>query len=339
MALFGRIWTTFSPFKSSPFSNPKNENKRRHTLEPLTPSSRKRPRIFDQDESEAARTSKKRKLLEQEDASAIKLEPHDSPLIADTRRFLTPIALIQNFILEDGSPDSSKPEVSCLRDGLSSPTPSDVLESVERHGDYGPMSADEQYDSLEKDEDAVEYSEISTDATTNTSMGDDTNEATILDESTLDAKDTRIKVATGLYSMPRLHEMEQERARRKRNAERLIGWSVADKALSYKIAMRGLEPLIPANWHCEFPVLMPKLFSRGAQQAFIDVTGRHQHRSDEFWAMRYLTKVMELGPRVRDRLRSNLLPEKIMKQVFEDYIFWSLRDADVLKKKGAPTYD
>ncbi|KAI9660227.1 MAG: hypothetical protein M1831_003534 [Alyxoria varia] len=364
MTLFGRIWTTFSPFKSSPFPNPKPANGGRRTLEPLTPSSRKRRNDFDEEEPEAATTSKKRRLLEQDEVPLIKLEPRDSPLIAKTKRSLTPAGLIKKLVLKEGSPGSVTPDLFGSKDGSSSSPPSNVLESVERDGNYyhDPMTTDEQSDSPEDDDDdVVQYSDVGSDETLNSSMKDgsdgysiassngtsqdepssllpaeedDTNEATILDESTLDAKDTKIKVATGLYNTPRLHVMEQERARRKRNAERLTGWSAADKALSYKIAMRGLEPLIPANWHCEFPVFMPKLFARGAQKAFIDVSGRHRHRTDDFWAMRYLTKLMELGPRVRDKLRADLPPEKIMKRVFEDYIFWSLRDADVVTRKG-----
>ena len=44
----------------------------------------------------------------------------------------------------------------------------------------------------------------------------------------------------------------------------------AEAALFNRLAMRSFEPLIPAEWHPDFPTLPPVLYAREAEDEFIN---------------------------------------------------------------------
>ncbi|KAL2011576.1 hypothetical protein VTN00DRAFT_4294 [Thermoascus crustaceus] len=113
-------------------------------------------------------------------------------------------------------------------------------------------------------------------------------------------------------------------------------WAEAEKDLYFRLAMRGFEPLVPNNWHLDFPTLPETLFAlQGDPEPLI------QALSDkEFRAIRFLGDLFSLGSRVRDRKSTPLGPESIIERTVKRYLGWALRDANMHNRPNAiPVYD
>lgn len=59
------------------------------------------------------------------------------------------------------------------------------------------------------------------------------------------------------------YDFSIERAKRWADAVKLPKgqWAEAEKDLFFRLAMRGFEPLLPSNWHLDFPTLPDSLFA------------------------------------------------------------------------------
>ena len=56
------------------------------------------------------------------------------------------------------------------------------------------------------------------------------------------------------------------------------GWHKDEVALFRKLSMRGLEPLLPANWAHEFPTFPSELFSRKFEETFVNARSGEEFR-------------------------------------------------------------
>ncbi|KAJ9253840.1 hypothetical protein DTO207G8_3972 [Paecilomyces variotii] len=102
-------------------------------------------------------------------------------------------------------------------------------------------------------------------------------------------------------------------------------WAEAEADLFFRLSMRGFEPIIPGNWHLDFPTLPGSLFAvdDGPEPLIQALNG------SEFHAIKYLGDLLSLGCRVRDRMSMNLRPEPAIKRTIKKYIDWAARDANL----------
>ncbi|KAJ9300700.1 hypothetical protein DTO271G3_1864 [Paecilomyces variotii] len=118
-----------------------------------------------------------------------------------------------------------------------------------------------------------------------------------------------------------------ERAKRWADAVKLPPgpWAEAEEDLFFRLSMRGFEPIIPGNWHLDFPTLPGSLFAvdDGPAPLIQALNG------SEFHAIKYLGDLLSLGCRVRDRISMNLRPEPPIKRTIKKYIDWAARDANL----------
>lgn len=87
-----------------------------------------------------------------------------------------------------------------------------------------------------------------------------------------DANEETMVVDDGTYmDQQKLINIEEERRRRDQQGRQLraAGWSEDAVFLFQKLGMRGLEPLLPADWICDFETLPGGLFTEKLDQAFI----------------------------------------------------------------------
>jgi hypothetical protein len=101
-------------------------------------------------------------------------------------------------------------------------------------------------------------------------------------------------------------------------------WAEAEKDLFYRLAFRGFEPLVPANWANDFKTLPSSLFSTdGGDPPLIQ-----SHLQREFRGIHALRSLFSMGMIIRDRAlsRRKLRPEPVLRRTVRKYISWALAD-------------
>ena len=101
-------------------------------------------------------------------------------------------------------------------------------------------------------------------------------------------------------------------------------WAEAEKDLFYRLAFRGFEPLVPANWANDFKTLPSSLFSvDGGDPPLIQ-----SHLQREFRGIHALHRLFSMGMIIRDRAlsRHKLRPEPILRRTVRNYLSWALAD-------------
>jgi hypothetical protein len=101
-------------------------------------------------------------------------------------------------------------------------------------------------------------------------------------------------------------------------------WAEAEKDLFYRLAFRGFEPLVPANWANDFKTLPSSLFSNDGD----DPPLIQSHLQREFRGIHGLRSLFSMGTIIRDRAlsRRKLRPEPILRRTVKKYISWALAD-------------
>lgn len=132
-------------------------------------------------------------------------------------------------------------------------------------------------------------------------------------------------------------------------------WAEAEQDLYFRLAMRGFEPLVPNNWHLDFPTLPDTLFAlRDGPEPLIQALSDKEFRGKSSLqilqatylltrrnpAIKFLGDLFSLGSRVRDRKSTPLGPESIIERTVKRYLGWALRDANIHNRPNAiPVYD
>lgn len=101
-------------------------------------------------------------------------------------------------------------------------------------------------------------------------------------------------------------------------------WAEAEKDLYYRLAFRGFEPVVPANWANDFKTLPSSLFSAtGGEPPLIQC-----HLQREFRGIHALRSLFSMGTKIRDRALSGrkLRPEPVLRGTVRKYISWALAD-------------
>lgn len=102
-------------------------------------------------------------------------------------------------------------------------------------------------------------------------------------------------------------------------------WAEAEKDLFYRLAFRGFEPVVPANWANDFKTLPSSLFATdGGEPPLI-----HSHLQRDFRGIHALRSLFSMGTAIRDRAlsRHKLRPEPVLRRAVQRYIDWALADA------------
>ncbi|KAF2275549.1 uncharacterized protein EI97DRAFT_433958 [Westerdykella ornata] len=127
-------------------------------------------------------------------------------------------------------------------------------------------------------------------------------------------------------------DAELERQRRERQGQELrnAGWTEDAIFLFQKLGMRGFEPLLPATWFADFPMLPADLFTRNIDKAFV----KPSSPDVEYHAFRALDELFGLGGRVRDAVLQKApirTAEKQIRAAVLKYNKWALRDGKIDK--------
>jgi len=144
------------------------------------------------------------------------------------------------------------------------------------------------------------------------------------------ANEDTIVVDDGRYmEQSKSIDLEEERNRRAKQARELkeAGWSEDAVFLFQKLAMRGIEPLLPVDWLVDFATLPENLFTANIDKAFVrPVQGSYYH------AQRALSNLIDLGGRVRDAWHTRArvrTPAYQIKRSVEKYTAWAMKDGGV----------
>lgn len=155
--------------------------------------------------------------------------------------------------------------------------------------------------------------------------------------SDVNASDDTIVVDSAAYHTPTPRNIAADHSRRKKEVHKLSqkGWPKTDIALFQKLAERGHEPLLPSHWEKDFEALPSELFTADTEKAFIKALGKTFKRTGaEFRGRKALEALLELGPKVRDRVTSHKAPEATIRRAIEAYVKWSLADVGIAQRKG-----
>lgn len=95
--------------------------------------------------------------------------------------------------------------------------------------------------------------------------------------------------------------------------------------LIQKLHQRGYEPLFPPHWQMDFKFLPDELFDPRDLHTWFNAAKRAQ----DFHATKALHRLLQLGPRIRDKVVCRLRPDKLVKKEIETYLHWARRDADI----------
>ena len=125
------------------------------------------------------------------------------------------------------------------------------------------------------------------------------------------------------------YDFDHERARRHADAIELPPdsgyWSIGEKDLFFRLAMRGFEPLVPPNWNIDFKTLPISLFAvEDGDKPIIEPYDTRQFR-----AIHYLERLFSTGLRVRDRRIMHLRAEPVIKNALKQYMGWAMKDGGV----------
>ncbi|GAB7346803.1 hypothetical protein MBLNU459_g1901t1 [Dothideomycetes sp. NU459] len=105
------------------------------------------------------------------------------------------------------------------------------------------------------------------------------------------------------------------------------GWPADSITLIQKLHQRGYEPLLPAHWQMDFKFLPNELFSNStelSQAPFINsISGR------DFHATKALDRLLQLGPKIRDKVTCRKRPDPLVKKELREYMRWARADASI----------
>ncbi|KAK1084373.1 hypothetical protein LTR33_002708 [Friedmanniomyces endolithicus] len=111
------------------------------------------------------------------------------------------------------------------------------------------------------------------------------------------------------------------------------GWSDDHILLVQKLALRGFEPLLPRHWKWDFTYLPDALFEPPGEdeKAFIGSAHNPPDNSHHYRGMKALTKLMEMGGRVRDTFLSEgrMKPEPQTRKYVQEFLRWTNKDANL----------
>lgn len=108
-------------------------------------------------------------------------------------------------------------------------------------------------------------------------------------------------------------------------------WSKNEVWLLEKLNLRGLEPLMDATWHLDFPVLAPVLFTYDPSRTFINSASDR-----DFRARRALNTLLVVGADARDRIFRSLTPEPAIQRDILAYQKWAIQDANLQRTPHIP---
>lgn len=150
-----------------------------------------------------------------------------------------------------------------------------------------------------------------------------------------DVENHAIVVDPIAHTKPTPRVLHARRCRREAVAASLRdrGWPEADVALYRKIDMRGREPLLPGSWEKDFPGFPRVLFNFNPDRTFIKSVGSTNKKGADFRAIKALEELVDLGTRVRDKIKCEKAPEGIIKRAISDYFKWSMKDLGIWTKK------
>ncbi|CAD0114167.1 unnamed protein product [Aureobasidium uvarum] len=132
-----------------------------------------------------------------------------------------------------------------------------------------------------------------------------------------------------LDSRARVGSLEDNRVSKDQLLAR--GWPQNTIWLIQRIHNRGREPLFAFHWRMDFPMMPEGMF----------LPKRHEHpgyintlRSKDFRAKHAFERLMQLGPKVRDKITVGLAPEKLIVDELHRYMHW----ADWDSRNQFPSY-
>ncbi|KAK0855805.1 hypothetical protein LTR91_014322 [Friedmanniomyces endolithicus] len=118
------------------------------------------------------------------------------------------------------------------------------------------------------------------------------------------------------------------------------GWSDDHIFLVQKLALRGFEPLLPRHWKWDFTYLPDALFEPPGEdeKAFIGSAHNPPENSHHYRGMKALTRLMEMGGRVRDTFLSEgrMQPEPQTRKYVQEFLKWTNKDADLDLRSAIP---
>lgn len=136
-------------------------------------------------------------------------------------------------------------------------------------------------------------------------------------EEAADGEDTIL-----LDSRARVGSLEDERVSKDQLLAR--GWPANTVSLIQRIHNRGREPVFASHWRYDFPMMPEGMF----------LPSGHEHpgyiystRKRDFRAKRAFERLMQLGPKVRDKITVGLAPEALIVKEINRYLQWAEWDA------------
>ncbi|KAG9528364.1 hypothetical protein KCU93_g4392, partial [Aureobasidium melanogenum] len=132
-----------------------------------------------------------------------------------------------------------------------------------------------------------------------------------------------------LDSRARVGSLEDERVSKDQLLAR--GWPQNTVWLIQRIHNRGREPIFAFHWHLDFPMMPEGMFlpAYHAHPGYINTL-----RNKDFRAKHAFDRLMQLGPKVRDKITVGLAPEKLIVDEVQRYMAW----ADWDSNNQFPTY-
>lgn len=132
-----------------------------------------------------------------------------------------------------------------------------------------------------------------------------------------------------LDSRARVGSLEDERV----SKEQLLsgGWPQNTVWLIQRIHNRGREPIFAFHWRIDFPMMPEGMFlpAYHDHRGYINTLG-----NNDFRAKHAFERLMQLGPKVRDKITVGLAPEKLIVDEVRRYMAW----ADWDSHNQFPTY-
>jgi hypothetical protein len=103
------------------------------------------------------------------------------------------------------------------------------------------------------------------------------------------------------------------------------GWPLKTTWLIQRIHQRGREPVFANHWRLDFPMMPEGMF----------LSPHHPHpgyihalrRKNQFHAKRAFDRLLQLGPRVRDKILVGKAPETLIVNTIKDYLKWAHWDS------------
>ncbi|KAK6001111.1 hypothetical protein QM012_003194 [Aureobasidium pullulans] len=121
-----------------------------------------------------------------------------------------------------------------------------------------------------------------------------------------------------LDSRARVGSLEDERVSKDQLLAR--GWPQNTVWLIQRIHNRGREPIFAFHWRIDFPMMPEGMFLAAyhAHPGYINTL-----RNKDFRAKHAFERLMQLGPKVRDKITVGLAPEKLIVDEVRRYMAWA----------------